>query len=95
MDHWLQFPFSASAPMVHVTKVPVGRYCCYYCSDGFVQGRDFWTSILRYSPPMSASGLSQRQSDQAVPTTAMEHKREERALTDLKAKPPMLHLQTD
>jgi len=36
--------------------------------------------------------LSPKQSDQVVTATAMEHKREEHVLADLKAKSPMLHL---
>jgi hypothetical protein len=38
-------------------------------------------------------GLSPKQSDQVMPATAAEHKREEHVLADLKAKSPMLHLQ--
>jgi hypothetical protein len=39
---------------------------------------------------MSAS--ASRQAEEALPATAVEHKREEHALADLKDKSPMLHL---
>lgn len=53
---------------------------------------DFLDQHPKVQAPDVGVGLSPRHSDQAVPATALEHKREEHVLADLQAKSPRLHL---